>query len=103
MILHFLSELRARWEPLGNLSSLAVRAGLAAVTAFLVAVCMGPSLLRILRSKHYIEDQVHTGSVQLNEINAAKGPTPTMGGLMIVSAVPSEETPAPLETKVFSR
>ena len=87
MILHFLSELRSLWEPLGNLSSLAVRAGLAAVTAFLVALLMGPHLLRALRSKHYIEDQVHTGSLKLNEINSNKGPTPTMGGLMIVSAV----------------
>ena len=95
MILHFLDELAALWQPLGNLSSLVARSGLAALTAFLVALVMGPHLLRWLASKHYLEDQVHTHSERLNEINAEKAPTPTMGGLMIVVAVLVALLPAP--------
>jgi phospho-N-acetylmuramoyl-pentapeptide-transferase len=87
MILHFIDELAALWQPLGNLSSLVARSGLAALTAFLVALVMGPHLLRWLSSKRYLEDQVHTRSERLNEINSEKAPTPTMGGLMIVVAV----------------
>jgi phospho-N-acetylmuramoyl-pentapeptide-transferase len=87
MILHFLDELQLLWEPFGQLGSLAVRAGLAAVLAFVVALLIGPRLIRALQMKRYIEDQVHTESETLNEINRQKQPTPTMGGLMIVLAV----------------
>ncbi len=87
MILHFLDELAALWEPLGALSSLAVRSGMAAVLAFVVALALGPRLIRALQQKRCIEDQVHTDSETLNKINARKDPTPTMGGLMIVLGV----------------
>lgn len=87
MILGFLDELAALWEPLGKLSSLAARAGLAAVTAFLVALLLGPRLLAWLRARQYIEIETNTESERLNAINASKAPTPTMGGLMIVGAV----------------
>ena len=87
MILYFLDGLSALWAPLGNLSSLAARAGLAALISFATALLLGPRLLRWLRSKQYIEHETHTASATLNAINAAKRPTPTMGGLMIVGAV----------------
>ncbi|MCB9897085.1 MAG: phospho-N-acetylmuramoyl-pentapeptide-transferase [Planctomycetes bacterium] len=87
MILYFLDGLTALWAPLGNLSSLAARAGLAALISFGTALLLGPRLLRWLRSKQYIEHETHTASATLNAINAAKRPTPTMGGLMIVGAV----------------
>jgi len=87
MILYFLEELEAVWEPLGRLSSLAARSGLAAVFAFGVALILGPRLLGWLRSRQFIENETATASETLNAINARKRPTPTMGGLMIVGAV----------------
>ncbi len=87
MILHFLDELRELWGPLGNLSSLAVRSALGAVLAFVVALLLGPPLIRALQRKQWIEKQVDTESETLNKINAKKAPTPTMGGVMIVMAV----------------
>ncbi|MFT7464727.1 MAG: phospho-N-acetylmuramoyl-pentapeptide-transferase [Pseudohongiellaceae bacterium] len=87
MLLAFLDELVAIWAPLGKLSSLVARAGLAAVVAFLVALALGPRLLRWLKRRQYIENETNTDSVELNKLNAEKPPTPTMGGLMIVGAV----------------
>lgn len=87
MILWLLDELAALWSPLGNLSSLAARAGLAAIGSFVVALVLGPRVLRWLRSRQYIEDESGTGSETLDAINAKKRPTPTMGGIMIVGSV----------------
>jgi len=87
MILWLLDELAALWAPLGNLSSLAARAGLAAIGSFVVALALGPRVLRWLRGKQYIEHEQGTGSETLDAINARKRPTPTMGGLMIVGSV----------------
>ena len=87
MILAFLDELAALWAPLANLRSLAARAGLAAVTAFAVALILGPPLLAMLRKRRFLEIETKTDSQRLNTINAGKEPVPTMGGLMIVGAV----------------
>lgn len=87
MILAFLEELGALWAPLAGLSSLAARAGLAALMAFLVALLAGPRLLAVLRARRWIEQETKTDSPQLNDLNRGKEPTPTMGGLLIVGAV----------------
>lgn len=87
MILALLEHLQRLWPPLGNLSSLAARAGLAAVLAFSVALLLGPRLLRLLHRLQWMEAENKTDSLVLNEINARKRPTPTMGGIMIVGAV----------------
>lgn len=87
MILAFLEELAALWEPLGALQSLAARAGLAAILGFAFSLLLGPKLLRFLHGKQVIETTDRTDSDTLNEINRAKPKTPTMGGIMIVGAV----------------
>jgi phospho-N-acetylmuramoyl-pentapeptide-transferase len=71
----------------GALGSLTVRAALAALLAFGVAVLCGPRLLRWLRARQFLEDETKTDAPRLNEINARKQPTPTMGGVMIVGAI----------------
>ena len=87
MILTVLDSLAALWAPLAGLGSLAVRSALAAVTAFAVALFIGPRLLALLRRRRMIENETGTDSDTLNAINAGKGPVPTMGGLMIVGAI----------------
>jgi phospho-N-acetylmuramoyl-pentapeptide-transferase len=87
VILWLLERLAGEGQPLGPLSSLAVRAALAAGLAFGVALLMGPRLLRWLHRRQYIEKVTLTDSPELNRINANKAPTPTMGGLMIVGAI----------------
>ena len=87
MILTVLDGLTALWAPFAGLASLAVRSGLAAVTAFAVALFIGPRLLAVLRRRRMIENETGTDSDTLNTLNARKGPVPTMGGLMIVGAI----------------
>jgi phospho-N-acetylmuramoyl-pentapeptide-transferase len=87
VILAFLDQLTSLWAPLANLSSLAARAGLAAVVAFAVALLLGPRLLKVLHARRWIENETKTDSDTLNAINQEKPPTPTMGGVMIVGAV----------------
>ncbi len=87
MILYFLDGLLNLGLPVAAFRSLAVRAGCSAVLAFAVALILGKPLLRFLRRQQYIEDETSTDSPRLNEINATKGPVPTMGGLMIVGAI----------------
>jgi phospho-N-acetylmuramoyl-pentapeptide-transferase len=69
------------------LGSLAVRSAMAAVVAFCAALLIGPLLLAWLRKRQVIEVETNTDSPQLNQINARKRPTPTMGGLMILGAI----------------
>lgn len=87
MILWLLRRLAEDGQPLGPLSSLAVRAALAAGLAFGVALLLGPRLLRWLHKRQFIEKETLTDSAELNRINANKAPTPTMGGLMIIGAI----------------
>ncbi len=87
MILHLLDYLGIDTGLLAGLRSLAARAGLAAVFAFVTALITGPFVLRWLHSKRYIEKERKGDSLELDEINASKPPTPTMGGLMIVGAI----------------
>jgi phospho-N-acetylmuramoyl-pentapeptide-transferase len=72
---------------LGPLGSLSVRSAASAVVAFATVLLLGPRVLAWLKSRQVIEVQTNTDSPQLNEINRAKQPTPTMGGLMILGGV----------------
>ncbi len=87
MILWLRNGLLADWAPAAALGSLAVRAGLAALVAFAVALLMGPRLLAWLQRRQFLEVETNTDSAALNVINARKRPTPTMGGVMIVGAI----------------
>ena len=88
MILQLLDQLGIGSDGLlGGLRSLAARAGLAAVLAFVTALVTGPALLRWLHGKRYIEKEAKGDSKQLDELSSKKAPTPTMGGLMIVGAI----------------
>ena len=64
---------------------LTARTALASVTAFLLALLLGPKAIRWLRNR--FRERVASDSVRLNELQADKNDTPTMGGLFIVSAI----------------
>lgn len=61
------------------------RTALAALTSFLVAVILGPLAIGWL--KRHFRERIASDSARLNEIQARKSATPTMGGLFIVGAV----------------
>ena len=72
----------------GAFRYITVRALCAALTAFLVCLVLGPSVIRWLRMQK-MGEQIRTDSGRLNEIlqGAGKVGTPTMGGVLIVLAV----------------
>ena len=64
---------------------LTARSALASVTAFLLALLLGPIAIGWLRKR--FRERVASDSEQLNELQASKNNTPTMGGLFIVAAI----------------
>lgn len=63
------------------------RAAGAALTAFLLAVLLGPRVIAWLRQLGIGERTDGTGSKTLDELHAHKGGTPTMGGLFVVGGL----------------
>lgn len=64
---------------------LTARAALASLTAFLMALLLGPLAIRWLRQR--FRERVDSASARLNEIHAGKNATPTMGGLFVIGAI----------------
>jgi phospho-N-acetylmuramoyl-pentapeptide-transferase len=69
------------------LGYISTRAAGAAVTAFLLAILLGPKVIAWLRSLGIGERIDGTGSAKLEDLHAHKRGTPTMGGLFIVAAI----------------
>ena len=64
---------------------LTARMALAAVISFLTALVCGPFAIRWLKGR--FRERIDSASPRLNELHAAKGNTPTMGGMFIVAAI----------------
>ena len=69
------------------LGYISVRAAGAAVTAFLLAIVLGPRCIGWLAGLGVGERIDGTGSQRLEEMHAHKRGTPTMGGLFILAAI----------------
>lgn len=69
------------------LGYISVRAGAAAVTAFLLAIVIGPLVIRWLAGLGVAERIDGTGSVKLEELHKDKVGTPTMGGLFVIGSI----------------
>src|SRR5262249_35690192 len=87
-LLHHFGPLLERLEPLAAGESrvfLTTRTALASLTAFLIAMLLGPLAIRWLKLR--FRERIASDSARLNEIQARKSATPTMGGLFILGAV----------------
>jgi phospho-N-acetylmuramoyl-pentapeptide-transferase len=87
-LLHHFGPLLERIEPRAAGESrvfLTTRTALASVTAFLIALLLGPMAIAWLKTR--FRERIASDSPRLNEIQAVKTATPTMGGLFILSAV----------------
>jgi phospho-N-acetylmuramoyl-pentapeptide-transferase len=74
------------WEILSVFKSVTFRAAFAAVTAFVICVLFGPRFIAYLRRKKIEEDVSKKESEFLIEKHAGKKHTPTMGGIILLSA-----------------
>lgn len=63
------------------------RSALAAVTAFLVCLVLGPRLIAFLSRRRVHERVDKKDAKDLTEIHKAKANTPTLGGLLIVAGI----------------
>jgi phospho-N-acetylmuramoyl-pentapeptide-transferase len=64
---------------------LTARTALASLTSFLIAILLGPIAIRWLKAR--FQERIDSDSERLNELQAKKQSTPTMGGLFVISAV----------------
>ncbi len=63
------------------------RAGLAAITAFLISLIFGPVIIKILSRLKIGENIRKEDSQKLYELHSNKQDTPTMGGILILLAI----------------
>jgi len=63
------------------------RAAMAALTAFLISLILGPFVIRKLRELKVAEKITKEDSERLDELHRAKHGTPTMGGILILAAI----------------
>ena len=63
------------------------RAGLAAITAFLISVLVGSQVIKILKRCNVSEDTSKTDSATLKDLHSDKKNVPTMGGIIILIAI----------------
>ena len=83
--LYLLSHHRLEWlHPFNVFQYVTVRAAGAAFTAFVIAVLIGPRVIRRLRDLRVTDRPEKNDSKQLDEMHKGKAATPTMGGLLIV-------------------
>ena len=87
MLIAILERLAIAWNhpALAGLEKITFRAALAALASFLLAVVLGPRLIRWLRT-HYCEPIV-CDSDAVRRLHEHKSGTPTMGGLFIVAGL----------------
>ena len=64
---------------------LTARTALAGLTSFLMAILLGPIAIRWLKTR--FQERIDSDSERLNELQADKKSTPTMGGLFVVASV----------------
>lgn len=82
-LIHLLSWYKT--SPLRLIDYISFRAGAALMTAFILCILFGPITLRLL--KNAIAPERLAGLVDQKYIDAQKGKTPSMGGLLIVFAI----------------
>ena len=83
MIYHFLHPLASTWGGFNVLRYITVRAMLAALIALAISLILGPGFIRRMRSGQFGQPV----SQYAPDSHAVKKGTPTMGGLLIVSAL----------------
>jgi phospho-N-acetylmuramoyl-pentapeptide-transferase len=83
--LYLLSHHRLEWlGPFNVFQYVTVRAAGAAFTAFVIAVLIGPGVIRRLRNLRITDRPEKNDSQQLDAMHKAKASTPTMGGLLVI-------------------
>lgn len=87
-LLNHFESLRRQFEILSSGDSqvaLTARIALASVMSFVLALLLGPIVIRWLKQR--FQEKIVSDSDRLNELHAAKQATPTMGGLFVSASI----------------
>lgn len=84
---YFLSEFKDYFSVLNVFKYITFRAGMAAVTAFILCVITGPIFIRKSHQKRIHENAKRDDCPHLDQFAHAKEGTPTMGGVFIVGSL----------------
>ena len=83
MLYHFLYSLRDTFSPLNVFQYITFRSASAAILALIISFILGPAIIRMLRRNQIGEEIREYGP----ESHFKKRGTPTMGGIIILSAI----------------
>lgn len=87
VVLRYLAVAGDLFGPLRVFESITVRAAIAVIMAFLLALVFGPIFIRRMCARDATEDVDKPDAAKLQELHGCKKGTPTMGGLFLVAAV----------------
>lgn len=87
MLYHFLYPLRDAFFGFNVFKYITFRTGMAAITAFVVCVVLGPRLVRYLSTLGAKQTIEREGFSKLYDAHKGKDKVPTMGGVLILAAV----------------
>lgn len=87
MLYHLLYPLHDIFSVFNLFRYITFRAGMAALTSFIISLIFGPVLIRKLKELKVGEKIRKEDSLRLHELHRSKQDTPTMGGLLILAAI----------------
>src|SRR3989338_7861807 len=84
---YYFSQLREVFDVFNIFRYITFRAGMAAVTTFLICVVLGPFLIKKLQQFQIQEKARREDCPDLDRFQEAKHGTPTMGGILIIGSI----------------
>lgn len=87
MLYHLLYPLHEIISALNIFRYITFRAGMAALTSFIISLIFGPLLIKKLTKLKVGEKTKKEDSLKLDELHRSKQDTPTMGGILIILAI----------------
>lgn len=84
---YYLAELRDVFFVFNVFKYITFRAGMAAVTTFLICVIIGPAFIRYMKEREIREKAKREDCPTLESFHKTKEGTPTMGGILIVGSI----------------
>lgn len=87
MLYYLLYPLHEVFSALNVFRYITFRAAMAAITAFVISLLLGPTVIRKLRELKIGEKITKGDSARLDDLHQQKKDTPTMGGILILAAI----------------
>jgi phospho-N-acetylmuramoyl-pentapeptide-transferase len=86
-VFYYLSQFRDLFSGLNIFKYITFRAGMAAVTTFLLCIIFGPMIIRKLRQLKLTEIAKRKDTPDLDKFHNTKQGTPTMGGIFVIGSI----------------